>query len=226
MKTTPKILTLLCLLIASGTQATLVTNGDFQRCDFNGWDRYTDGVSNTASGDDFTIVNNGGDCQAKVNIDDLNGASAFYANTLSTQLDLSTAANTQLWLSFDWDFAGFDDGSNTADQFFVNVTDSTGTMTGADATPGFLIAPTTTYGAGTFFVMLDNRFNNQPGWFLDFNLEGGYTSDSFSSTLLIDNVALTSLPTDVPGPPMAALLLLGGAALYTRRKQPEGDSLI
>ncbi|MFT6896661.1 MAG: hypothetical protein ACJA13_001064 [Paraglaciecola sp.] len=220
MKNTHKILTLLSLLLSSGAQATLVTNGNFQRCDFSGWNRYTDGLSNTASGDDFNIMNNGGDCLAHINIDVLSGATAFYANTLSTELDLSTAANAQLWLSFDWDFAGFDDGSDSADQFFVNLTDSVGNMTGADGNLGFLIDPTRTYGTGNFSMMLDSSFNNQPGWFLDFNLEGGFNTDSFSSNLLINNVALTAVPTDVPAPPMAALLLLGGAALYTRRKQP------
>lgn len=220
MKTTPKILTLLCLLLASGAQASLISNGDFQSCDFTAWDRYTDGVSNTAPTGDFNIVNNGGDCQAQINIDFLNGATAFYANTLSTQLNLSAAVNSQLWLSFDWDFAGFDDGSDIADQFFVNFIDSLGNMTGADGNLGFLIDPTNTYGAGTFSMMLDSSLNNQSGWFLDINLEGGYTPDSFSSTLFINNVALTAVPTDVPAPPMAALLLLGAAALYTRRKQP------
>ena len=219
LKTTPKILTLLCLLLTTSAQAALVTNGDFQSCDFAGWDNYTDGVRHTSPNTDFAIVNNAGACQAKVSIDVASGASAFFANTLSTEIDFTAASNAQLWLSFDWVFSGFDDGSNLADVFFVNFTNSLGDITGADANPGFLFEPTSTYGAGTYSMMLDNRFINQSGWFLDFNLEGGFTPDSFSSTLLIDNVALRSAPTNVPGPPMSALLLLGAAALFTRHKQ-------
>lgn len=219
MKTTSKIFTLFCLLLASGAHANLLTNGGFQSCNFSGWETYTDGPINTVRDGDFNIINNAGDCQAEINIDLNNGATASFANTLSTALNLSAAANTQLWLSFDWDFAGFDDGSDLADVFFVNFTDNGGNMTGADGTPGFLIDPTSTYGSGSYSMMLDSSFNNQSGWFLDFNLEGGFNLDSFSSTLLIDNVTLLAIPTDVPAPPMTALLLLGTAALFSRRKQ-------
>lgn len=219
MKTAPKILTLLCLLLASSAHANLIANGGFESCNFNGWDTYTDSDVNTVQSGDFNIINNAGDCQAEINIDLTNGASAEYANTLSSALDLSVAANSQLWLSFDWDFSGFDDGSEFADLFFVNFIDDLGIFTGADGNPGFLIDPTSAYGSGTFSMMLDSSFNNQPGWFLDFNLEAGYTPDSYSSTLLIDNVTLLAIPTEVPAPPMTALLLLGSAALFSRRKQ-------
>jgi len=222
LKTILKTLTLLCLLLASGAHATLLTNGAFQNCNFNGWHTYTDGVMNTAPDGDFNILNNAGDCQAEINIDFLNGASAFFANTLSSELDLNAPANTQLWLSFDWDFAGFDDGTNSGDIFFVNFIDDLGNMTGADGNLGFLIDPTSTYGSGSFSMMLDSSLNNQSGWFLDFTLEGGFNLDSFSSTLLIDNVALTAIPTDVSAPPMTALLMLGAATLFSRRKQTNG----
>jgi len=218
VKTAPKILTLLCLLLASGAHGTLLSNGAFQSCNFSGWETYTDGVSNTTRDGDFNIINNAGECQAEINIDFNNGATAFSANTLSTELNLSAAADTQLWLSFDWDFAGFDDGSDSADWFFVNFINDLGEMVGTDGSLGFVIDPTSTYGAGSFSMMLDSKVNNQSGWFLDFNLEGGFNPDSFSSTLLIDNVTLLAIPTDVPAPPMTALLLLGTAALFSRRK--------
>jgi hypothetical protein len=219
LKTTSKILILFCLLIASGAHATLLTNGAFQSCNFSGWDTYTDGFSNTVPTGDFNIMNNGSDCQAEINIDVFNGASAFFANTLSTELNLGAAANTQLLLSFDWDFAGFDDETINADRFFVNFIDDLGNMTGADGGLSYLIDPSTSYGSGTFSMMLDSSLNNQSGWFLDFTLEGGFNLDSFSSTLLIDNVALMAIPIDVSAPPMTALLLLGTAALFSRRKQ-------
>ena len=219
MKIAPKILILLCVLIASGAHANLLTNGGFQSCNFSGWETYTDGSTNTVRDGDFNIINNAGDCQAEINIDLDNGTSAVFANTLSTELDLSVAANSQLWLSFDWNFAGSDDGSEFADLFFVNFIDDLGIITGADGNPGFLIDPTSEYGSGTFSMKLDSSFNNQSGWFLDFNLEAGYSPDSYSSTLLIDNVVLNAVPTDVPAPPMTALLLLGSAALFTRRVQ-------
>lgn len=222
MKTVPKLLTLICLLIASDAHANLLTNGGFQSCNFNGWDTYTDGVSNSVRDGDFNIINNAGDCQAEINIDVNTGSSAFYANTLSTELDLSTSADSQLWLSFAWDFAGFDDGSDDADLFFVNFIDDLGNIVGADGSSGFLIDPTSAYGSGTFSMMLDSSFHNQSGWFLDFNLEAGYTLDSYSSTLLIDNVTLLAKPTDVPAPPMAALLLFGTVALFSRRSQSNG----
>lgn len=219
LKTTSKILTLLCLLLATSAQAALVTNGDFQRCDFTDWERYTDGVSHTSPSADFAIVNNAGACQGEVSIDLASGASAFFANTLSTKMDFTAQSNAQLWLSFEWLFSGLDDGSDLADVFFVNFTNNLGDITGADASPGFLLGSTSTYGSGTYSIMLDNSFINQSGWYLDFNLEGGFTPDSFSSTLLIDNVALRSVPTNVTAPPMVALILLGATALFIRRKQ-------
>lgn len=224
MKTAPKILTLLCLLLASGAHANLIANGGFESCNFNDWDTYTDSDVNTVQSGDFNIINNAGECQAEINIDLNNGTTAFYANTLSTELDLSVSANSQLWLSFDWDFAGWDDETINADWFFVNFIDDLGNMAGADGNPGFLIDPTSAYGSGTFSMMLDSSFNNQSGWFLDFTLEGGINFDSFSSTLLIDNVTLLAVPTDVPAPPMTALLLLGTAALFSRRKQSNRTS--
>ncbi|WP_240920022.1 hypothetical protein [Paraglaciecola sp. 20A4] len=219
LKTIPKTLIFLCLLLAAHAQAALVTNGNFQSCDFTGWANYTDGMNHTDPNADFAIINNAGACQGQINIDVASGASAFYANTLSTEMDFTSGSNAHLWLSFDWLFSGFDDGSSLADVFFVNFTNNLGDITGADASPGFLLGPTSTYGAGTYSVMLDNRFINQSGWFLDFNLEGGFTPDSFSSTLLIDNVTLRSIPTNVPVPPMLALILLGAAALFKRSKQ-------
>lgn len=222
MKTAPKLLTLICLLLASGAHANLVTNGGFQNCNFSGWDTYTDGVSNAIRDGDFNIIDNTGECQAEINIDVNAGTSALYANTLSTELDLSASANSQLWLSFDWDFAGFDDGSDLADLFFVNFIDDLGNIVGADGSLGFLIDPSSTYGSGTFSVMLDSSLHNQSGWFLDFSLEAGYTGDSYSSRLLIDNVTLLAKPTDVPTPPMAALLLFGTVAVFSRRSQSNG----
>jgi hypothetical protein len=219
VKTAPKFLSLLCLLFVSGAQANLLTNGGFQSCNFSGWDTYTDGISNTLHDGDFNIINNAGDCQAEINIDLTTGASAEYANTLSSELDLSVAANSQLWLSFDWDFSGRDDETIDADWFFVYLTDDFINMTGADGTLGFLIEPTNTHGTGTYSMKLDSSFNNQSGWFLDFTLEGGFNADSFSSNLLIDNVTLIAIPTDVPAPPMTALILLSTAALYSRRTQ-------
>lgn len=209
----------MCLLIATNAQANLIANGGFQSCNFSGWDTYTDGTVNTVQNGDFNIINNAGECQAEINIDFNNGATAFAANTLSTALDLTAAANSQLWLSFDWDFSGFDNESGDADWFFVNFINDLGEMVGADGELGFLIDPSSAYGAGTFSMMLDSSINNQAGWFLDFNLEGGVTGDSFSSTLLIDNITLTAIPTDVPTPPLTVLLLLGTAALFTRRSQ-------
>ncbi|MBU3001959.1 hypothetical protein [Paraglaciecola arctica] len=219
MKTVAKILTTMCLLIATNAQANLIANGGFQSCNFSGWDTYTDGTVNTEQNGDFNIINNAGECQAEINIDFNNGATAFEANTLSAALDLTATANSQLWLSFDWDFSGFDNESVDADWFFVNFINDLGEMVGPDGELGFLIDPTSAYGAGTFSMMLDSSMNNQTGWFLDFNLEGGFTADSFSSTLLIDNITLTAIPHDVPAPPLTALLLLSTAALFTRRAQ-------
>jgi len=218
VKNAAKILTTMCLLIATSAQANLIANGGFQTCNFSGWDTYIDGAVNTVQTGDFNIIDTAGECQAEINIDSSNGASVIDTNTLSTELDLTAAANSQLWLSFDWDFAGFDDESVDADWFFVNFINDLGDMVGADGDLGFLIDPASSYGNGTFSMMLDSSLNNQSGWFLDFNVQGGFTPDSFSSRLLIDNVSLTAIANDVPTPPMTALLLLSTAALFSRRK--------
>lgn len=204
----------MCFLIATSAQANLIANGGFQTCNFSDWDTYTTGIS----GGGFNIIDNTGECQAEINLDNYIDFNDPLINTLSTELDLTAAANSQLWLSFDWDFAGFDDESIDADWFFVNFINDLGDMVDADGDFGFLIDPASAYGNGTFSMMLDSSLNNQSGWFLDFNVEGGFTPDSFSSRLLIDNVALIAIPTEVLTPPMTALLLLSTAVLFSRRK--------
>ncbi|WP_416307871.1 PEP-CTERM sorting domain-containing protein [Neptunicella sp. SCSIO 80796] len=226
MKATTKILACLCIFASSLSHAAVIANGDFQSCNFNGWQKDTDGNGDPGSTNDFNMLNNAGECQAEISLDFTRGASAFVANSLFTELDLTVAADQQLQLSFDWDFSGFDDQTISADLFSVILTNDLNFPTAADGNPGFLIDSTAIYASGSFSAMLDSSFNNQSGWFLNFILEGGFNPGSFSSSLLIDNVALTVVSNDVPEPPVTAMLLLGFTALIARRRSSNTDKLL
>ncbi|GAA6204057.1 hypothetical protein [Thalassotalea sp. SU-HH00458] len=199
-------------------QASVITNGDFQNCNFDHWQKDTDGSGDPGSTGDFSIMNNAGECQAKISIDYFNGATAFDANTLFTALDFTTSGD-ELRLSFDWSFTSFDINNDFSDFFFVSLNDGNGNLFGADGNAGFLISPSGISGAGTFKTALNSSFNNQTNWFLDFTVQAGFNQESYSSMLTIDNVSLTANSTEVPEPKSFAILLLALIALSLQRSR-------
>ncbi len=205
------------LLFSTNAHSGIISNGDFQSCDFQGWQKDTDSTGDPGATGDFSINNNVGDCSAVISVDVTAGATAFNANTLFTALDL-TVASGELQLSFDWDFSGFDDGSFFADSFFVSLSNGTGGLFGADGEIGHLIEASSIYDSGSFSALLDASFYNQTNWTLDFTVQGGFNSNSVSSKLNIDNVSLTSVATSVPEPSTIIILFMAMAGLIGQQR--------
>ncbi len=205
-------------LLSFNLHAAMITNGNFQTCDLSGWQVDTDGLGDPGATGDFSIQNNGGECAAQVSVDLTNGASSSFANTLSTDLDFSADSNELLLLSFDWEFAGFDDETLDADAFSVFLFDGLNTF-GADGLFGNLIDATSIYGSNTFSTYLDSSFINQAGLTLDFQVLGGFNLTSLSSTLTIDNVSLTAVSTSVPEPSVYMLFAAGLVGLISRKRR-------
>lgn len=216
----PLLATLILSLGLSGvSQAALITNGDFQTCDLSGWQRDTDGFGDPGATADFSIVNNVGQCAAQLRVDDGATASAFFANSLFQELDLSAAADEILTLKFDWDFQGTDGDPLFGDFFSVFLSDGGVSPLGADGLPGYLIAPVSDYGTGQFSMLLDASIYNIAGLSLNFVLEDAIspTQDILFSTLTIDNAMISVERTSVNAPATLSLSLLA-LALLARRK--------
>lgn len=211
-------ITAVCVLLFSvDGYSSIIDNGDFQRCDFQGWHKDTDSFGDPGSTGDFSINNNAGDCSAVISVDLSEGATAFNANTLFTALDL-TVASGGLQLSFDWNFSGFDDGSLLADSFFVSLSNGTGTLFNANGEHGHLIEASSLYQSGAFSALLDPSFYNQTNWTLDFTVQGGFNPTSVSSKLMIDNVLLTSVTTSVPEPSTLIMLLIAMVGVISQQR--------
>jgi len=212
------------LLATSAVQAASITNGDFQTCDFTGWQKDTDGFGDPGATADFAIANDSGNCSAQIRVDDFSTTTAFAANTLFTELDLSAKPDDQLRLSFDWNFFGTDGDPLFGDFFQVGLGDGSGQLFDAGGQPGTLLeSPTTgtsSYGSGYFSAYLDDSFFNQSGWFLEFSLNEGFASNSqpLASTLDIDNVALTQVSAELPETGGLLLMLTGLIGLVLVRK--------
>lgn len=216
MKIRKLITVALVLLFNVNSYSSVINNGDFQSCDFQGWQKDTDSTGDPGATGDFSINDNAGDCSAVISVDVSDGATAFSANTLFTELDL-TVVSGALELSFDWDFSGFDDGSFSADSFFVSLSNGTGPLFNANGEHGHLIEATSIYDSGSFSALLDPSFYNQSNWTLDFTVQGGFNATSVSSKLSIDNVSLTSVATSVPEPSTLIMLFIAIAGLTSQQ---------
>jgi hypothetical protein len=205
------------LLFSVNAYSGIISNGDFQSCDFQGWQKDTDSTGDPGATGDFDINNNAGNCSAVISVDLLDGATAFNANTLFTALDL-TVASGDLQLSFDWDFSGFDDGSFLADSFFVSLSNGTGSLFGANGEIGHLIEATSIYDSGSFSALLDPSSYNQSNWTLDFTVQGGFNLTSVSSKLNIDNVSLTPVAISVPEPSTLIMLFIAMTGLIGQQR--------
>lgn len=207
----------LLLLLASQSHGAMITNGNFQRCDLSGWQMDTDGFGDPGATEDFMLQNSATECSAQISVDAMNSISVFEANTLYTSLDLSADPGDKLLLSFELDFAGADDETILADLFSVFLFDGVNTY-GADGLLGTLIGPTSSYGPSTFSTYLDGSFANLTGFSLNFQVLTGFNPTSFSSTLTIDNVSLSNVPTSVSAPMSLALFGIGIFAITIRRR--------
>lgn len=81
------ILTLLSL----NANASLIQNGNFDTCDYTGWEKDTDGLGDVSLGNDFEMGGIPTHCRAQLNVDYFDAAGdpfgfpvseAFFANTL------------------------------------------------------------------------------------------------------------------------------------------------
>lgn len=237
MKLTTGIALLTICLASSNTFGAAIVNGDFASCDYSGWQKDTDGFGDVSAGNDFSIVNNAGDCSAAINVDRVNPAGdvtgtpideALFANTLFQGLDFTAAADSTFSLEIDFSVDSEITSSSVAfiaDYFLIGLNDGIGNYYDQTGGLGFLFAPTDINGAFSQVLSfeLDNSFVNQSGWFLDFQLNIGVAdtgfSDAFGSSFLINSVSLNEVENVVPEPSVLGLLSLGLLGLYIRKKR-------
>jgi hypothetical protein len=217
------------------SMAAGINNGDFATGDFTGWSLDTDGASGTTP--DFQVEPSGTDYHARIEADywstpgDTSSTpqdQVLFANTLYQKLDLSAAPGAQLLLSFDWEFGG--ENASFDENLVFALGDGKGDFYDADGNLGFLLNPSS-YGSGTFSVMLDSAFNNTSNWWaIGLQMSAGF--DGNGSYVNIDNVTLTAtsptppVPGGTPHPvPLAfapllssAVLLVFGMAASRKRK--------
>ncbi|MFK5948321.1 MAG: PEP-CTERM sorting domain-containing protein [Methylococcales bacterium] len=226
-------------LASLNTQAGMIQNGDFQTCDFSGWNKDTDGAGDISTGNDFYIDGAGSSCRAAIEVDYFDPAGdpfgfplddVWFANTIYQELDLSGAAGSTFQLNIGFEVgseAGAQDPFFIPDYFLIGLNDGFGNYYGADASLGFLLSPTDIDGSYRDYLTfdLDNSFTNTTGWFLDFQLNVGVDDtgwpDAYGSTLYVNDVSLVEIPAQieqVPEPSTLAIFALGIAGLVTRKK--------
>ena len=206
------IIASIIILLSTHASANLIINGGFQNCSLTDWSLDTDGLGQPTDTSDFSVLDSAGQCSANLGMSNLeqlllndpSGLSGF-ANTLSTILDLSGVADSQILdLSFDWIFSGGDLQDPLSDFLSVSLTNGVELDT---------LFTQFEYGIGTYRTQIDTRYD---GWALDFTLNSGFNPDSFSSFLTLDNVSLQAAT--VPEPHALLLLLLGtGVLVFGRR---------
>lgn len=217
---------LLSLVYSLNSLADIITNGDFASCDYSGWETRTDG--GVGSPNDFSIINNAGECSAQLQVDHMSPAGdpfgsfvndAFLANTLSQALDFTGAASSTWLLTIDYSVTSESSSSDPfflPDNFFFAIHDNNGNYVNENENAGNLLGSQAIDGvfADIFVIELSNSFSNDLGWFLDMQLNlgadsGGFT-DGFGSSLIINSVSLieqlASIP-ELPEPSVAVLML-------------------
>jgi hypothetical protein len=226
-------------LVSLNIHAGVINNGDFETGDFSGWN--TDVDFGDFGGNDFSVLNAGGNNIAAIQIDAFSTpgdfsstplTDGFFVNTLSQGLDLSGALGSTFELSFD--LAGLSEATSAVDGFFaesylVGLSNAAGEFFGADGSFGSFLTEGEIDGLfeESFSFDLADSFTNASDWTLEIQLFSGadpFTgfTDSFFSTLFVDNVTLTEValdtpPTNVSAPSAFALLGLGLAGLAFRR---------
>jgi hypothetical protein len=239
MKLTTGLALLTLCMASSNTFGAAIVNGDFSSCDYSGWEKDSDAEGDVSTLNDFSMVNNAGNCSASLNVDHFNPAGdstgelldyAFFGNTLSQQLDFSGAAGSTFSLEIDFavnsEITGNDFGF-IADYFVIGLNDSDGNYYDQTGGLGFLYAPTDIDGAFSQVLSfeLDSSIVSQSDLSVYFQLNIGADdfgfSDAFGSTFLLNSVSLieNKRQSEVPEPAAFSLLSLGLLGLFLRKKR-------
>ncbi len=227
-------------LFSLNANASLIQNGNFDTCDFSGWEKDTDGLGDVSLGNDFEIFDNGRVCSAAISVDyfETEGdpfsspiSEAFFANTLFQELDFTGSAGSTFSLTIDVRaFSEADSGfpSFVSDYFLIGLNDGLGNYYDETGNLGFLVDPIDVDGffEDTFTFELDTSFLNQTGWFLDIQLNIGidnqtFFPDALGTTLYVNSVEMVEVKapvSEVPEPSALALFLLGLVGLASPRK--------
>lgn len=225
------------LILSSSASAAMITNGSFDTCDYTGWGKDTDGFGDVSLGNDFEIDGAPSSCRSAINVDyfDPTGdpfgfpiSEAFFANTLFQELDFSGSSGSsfELTVGFEVDSQGQSTVIGIdfiADYFLFGLNDGTGNYFDQNRNLGFLLGPTDIDGnmSDEITFEIDSSFLNQPGWYLDFQLNLGFDNqtgftDAFGSTLYINQVSLSEVKA-VSEPTVLSLFVLGILGLINRR---------
>lgn len=233
-------LLLLTTVISLNATAGVIQNGNFQTCDYSGWQKDTDGFGDFSTGGDFYIDGSSPDCRAAIGVDHFAVIGdplsdfvdeAWYGNTLYQELDFTADAGSTFILTIDFEVDSESDSSVSgflADYFLFGLNDGLGNYYDENHVQGFLIEQTGIDGnfSDSLVFEIDTSFVNESGWYLDFQLNINWDdqtllSDGFGSTLFIDNVSLTEVKapiSSVPEPSTLSALMLGLIGLIVRKK--------
>jgi len=230
MKLTTGLTLLTLCLASSNTFGAAITNGDFSSCDYSGWSKDTDGFGDVSTGNDFSMVNNAGDCSAEINIDHFSTPGdvfsspiddAWFANSLSQELDLTAAVDSTFSLEIDFSVDSEVDSSNPdffADYFLIGLSDGIDLFNGDGLLGSFYEADIDGFLNYSLTFEIANSFVNQSGWFLDFQLLT--TIDGYGSSFILNSASLTEVESsEVPEPAALSLLSLGLLGMYIRKKR-------
>jgi hypothetical protein len=216
---------LLLLSAAPQAMASVITNGGFTDCSYNGWSKDTDGAGDISVLDDFTITS-GPNCAAELLVDAGN-TEAWFANTLFQNISLNSGEQYQLNvdLTAGSEFSSGDNGF-IADNFVVAFGDGAGSYYGADGQLGSVFSAdidgNTSYSLN---IMLDETLSAFTNLSLEFQLLVGFDelgSDFGGSFLQVDNVSITAMSDDnvaVSAPSQVLLFGLGLAGLVFANRQ-------
>ncbi len=235
-------LTFLVMILITSQDAFAgpIQNGGFSSCDYSGWQKDTDGAGDISLGNDFEIDASGSNCRAAINVDYFDPAGdpfgtpiseAWFANTLSQELDLTGSADSTWELTIDFEVDSEETSLSpffTPDLFAFWLNDGTGAVYDENGIlDGLLVERTLIDGLfqDSLTFELDSSFTNSVGWALDLQLAVGLDQfgmpDGFGSTLYINEVTLTEVKapvTDVPEPSTLAIFGLGLLGLVNRKK--------
>lgn len=218
-KMNKSILVLAMLVFCSKSYAGLISNGNFDTCNFNGWQTETDLLQNGQS-PDFLIGGKPSNCHAIVSVEQ-DGSYASQNNRLFQKFkNINNVKTIQFdyWLTTDFINIVGQNSLNSADKFWIAITDGFNRYDARGNISSFLIAPTsitTAQKLTSYSTDITNRFDTAIDWYLEFFISIGTNDigqpDDMQSSLFIDNVKLT--PTHTVNEPTSYALMLFGLLL-------------